>query len=357
MIATASAEDYRRALQTLIEADACDAILTIFVPPLVTDAREVATAIREVAESKPEVAIAAVFMTSEGPPAELRSEGISVPGYEFPEDAARAVALAARHGRWRARPEQRPAVPPGTRPEEAAAIISQELKHGPGWLSPSRVTRLLDCYGLPLIPTCVVADAGEAVLAATELGKPIALKASAPGLVHKTEAGGVKLGIDGPDEVRAAASEIEAAVRDAGHELEGLVVQPMAPAGVELLVGVVNDHNFGPVLACGAGGAVAELIKDVAVRITPIGEDDASEMLRSLRTFPLLAGYRGAAACDLEAIEDVLVRVSAMVEAHPEIAELDCNPLIALTDGAVIVDARVRVETAPAAAPMPSVDA
>ena len=130
----------------------------------------------------------------------------------------------------------------------------------------------------------------------------------------------------------------------------------MAPAGVELIVGVVHDHSFGPVLACGAGGTSAELVSDVAVRITPVTDLEAREMLRALRTFPLLDGYRGAPRCDLGAIEDVLLRVSAMVEAHPEIVELDCNPLIAGPDGVVIVDARVRVETPAPPRPMPSLE-
>ncbi len=134
-------------------------------------------------------------------------------------------------------------------------------------------------------------------------------------------------------------------------------MQPMAPTGPELIVGVVNDRSFGPVLACGAGGTTAEVIKDVAVRITPVTDLDAHEMLRSLKTFPLLDGYRGAPHCDVAAIEDVLLRVSAMVEEHPEIVELDLNPLIATPEGAVIVDARVRIQDAPPAAPMPSLDA
>src|SRR5262249_47819250 len=162
---------------------------------------------------------------------------------------------------------------------------------------------------------------------AGRLGLPVALKAVAAGLLHKSDAGGVRLDLDTPEAVREAAAEIEAAVIAAGHEITGLVVQPMAPTGVEMIVGVVHDLRFGPVLACGAGGTTAELIKDVAVRITPVTDLDASEMLRSLKTFPLLDGYRGAPACDVGAIEDVLQRVSAMVRAHPEIAELDCNPL------------------------------
>jgi acetyl coenzyme A synthetase (ADP forming)-like protein len=357
MIATASAEDYGSTLRTLIAADACDAILAIFVPPLVTAASDVARALRGVAEDAPGIPIAAVFMTSEGPPAELRGERAQVPGYAFPEEAARAVALAAKHGRWRARPEQPRVEIAGTRPAEAAAILSEELARGADWLAPERVTALLDCYGLPLIATRVVADADEAAAVAAELGGPVALKASAPGLVHKTDAGAVRLGLAGREQVRAAGAEIEAAVSGAGAVLEGLVVQPMAPSGVELIVGVVNDHSFGPVIACGAGGTSAELIKDVAVRITPLSRLDAGEMVRSLKSFPLLDGYRVAPHCDVAAVEDALLRLAAMVAAHPEIAELDCNPMIVTPGGAVIVDARVRAEPAPPPPPLASLRA
>ena len=122
------------------------------------------------------------------------------------------------------------------------------------------------------------------------------------------------------------------------------ILQRMAEAGVEMLVGVVQDRNFGPVLACGAGGTATELLKDVAVRITPITQGDADRMVRSLKTFPLLDGYRGAPPADVGALEEVLLRVSALVEAHPEVAEMDLNPLIVSASGAVAVDARVRLE-------------
>jgi acetyl coenzyme A synthetase (ADP forming)-like protein len=357
MIATASAADYRRALQTLIAAEVCDAILVIFVPPLVTEAADVAAAIAAVAQTGPDVPIAAVFMTSDGPPAQLRGETVRVPGYEFPEEAARAVALAARYGRWRAAPQGHAGPPTGAHPERAAAIISRALASGSGWLDPASIADLLRCYGLPLIDTRVVTGAEQAVAAAAEAGLPVALKATSRQLVHKSDVGGVALNLSTPEAVRSAAAQIEAALAAHGHVPDGLVVQPMAPAGVELIVGVVNDPSFGPVLACGAGGTTAELIKDVAVRITPITDADARQMLRSLQTFPLLDGYRGAPPCDVAAIEEVLLRVSAMVEAHPEIVELDCNPLIALPDRAVIVDARVRVQEASPAPPVPSLAA
>ncbi len=357
MIATASAADYRRTLQTLADADACDAIITIFVPALVTTAAEVATAIREFAQANPAVATAAVFMVSGGVPRELSSDRVCVPGYEFPEAAAGAVALAVRHGRWRARDVGSVPRFEGLRSVEAAALISQELARDEAWMSPKCVAELFDCFGLPLIATRVVSDAEQAVAAAKELGVPVALKAIAPGLVHKTDAGGVRLGLDRPDAVRKAAVDIEHAVTQAGRRLDGLIVQPMAPSGVELIVGVVHDHSFGPVLACGAGGTTAELVSDVAVRIAPVTDVQAREMVRSLRTFPLLDGYRAAPRCDLAGIEDVLLRVSAMVEAHPEIVELDCNPVIAGPDGTVIVDARVRVEMTAPPRPMPSLEA
>jgi acetate---CoA ligase (ADP-forming) len=145
-------------------------------------------------------------------------------------------------------------------------------------------------------------------------------------------------------------------VRRAGHRLEGFVVQPMAAPGVELLMGVAGDESFGPVIACGAGGTSVEVLGDVAVRIMPLTDLDAREMLRSLRSFPLLDGYRGAPACDVGALEDVLLRLSALVEAHPEVIELDANPVIAGTRGATIVDARVRLAPAPPRRPLPSLD-
>lgn len=170
-----------------------------------------------------------------------------MPGYEFPEDAARAVALAAKYGRWRATPERgRPPIV-DARAAEAAGIISRQLASGGGWLSPVGVIALLDCYGLPMIPSRVVSDDDAAVATAAEFGGPVALKASAPGLLHKSDAGGVRLGLEGPAAVRAAANDIEAAVTRAGFRLESLVVQSMAPSGVELIVGMVNDHSFGPV--------------------------------------------------------------------------------------------------------------
>jgi acetate---CoA ligase (ADP-forming) len=358
MIATAPAASYRQTIETLVQERACDAILAIFVPPLVTRARDVAREIHTAAERAGGVALAAVFMTSEGTPPELSSPATRVPSFAFPEDGARAIAHAARYGRWRAQPLGRLPALEDLRPEDATVVIAQALAAGDDnggcWLGPDALAALFACYGLPLIDGRVVRGATQAVAAAAELGVPVALKAVASDLVHKSDAGGVRLGLDGPRAVAAGAREIAASVKRTGHALDGLLVQPMANAGVELLMGVVHDESFGPVIACGAGGTSAEIAGDAQVRITPLTDLDAREMLRALRMFPLLDGYRGAPPCDVAALEDILLRLSALVEAHPEVAELDANPVVAGPDGAVIVDARVRVAAAPALRPLAS---
>jgi len=209
---------------------------------------------------------------------------------------------------------------------------------------PAEVEALFDCYGLPLVETRITWSPEEAAEAAEALDGPVALKAVAPRLIHKADAHGVRLGLSGAGEVLGAAKAMTDDVAAAGHEVQGFLVQPMVESGVEMLVGVAHDPSFGPVVACAAGGAAVELLRDVAVRITPLTDLDAAEMVRSLATFPLLQGYRGTPAVDVDALEELLLRVSALVEAHPAIAEMDCNPVMVQPQGAIVVDARVRVE-------------
>jgi acyl-CoA synthetase (NDP forming) len=205
------------------------------------------------------------------------------------------------------------------------------------------------------VPTRAVADEEGAAAAAADLGVPVALKASAPGLVHKTDAGAVRLGLAGAGPARAAGEAMRAHLAGQGFAVDGFLVQPMAEPGVELLVGVVQDPQFGPVVACGAGGVRGELERDVAVRLAPLGPRDAHEALCSLRTFPLLEGWRGAPAADLAAVEDLVMRTAAMADAHPQVRELDFNPVVATPAGALVLDARVRVDVPPAGRLWPAV--
>jgi acetate---CoA ligase (ADP-forming) len=344
MIAAASADDYRRVIQTVAASDSIDAIVVIFIPPLVTKPGDVARAIRDAAEALPRpIPLVSVFMSAHGVPDELKSETVSVPSYQFPEDAARALAQSAVYGEWRRRPEGTVRDFPNVRPDEAAGIISSVLATGARWLTAEESQRLLTYYGIPFAPARFVSTPEEVAAAGRELGGPLVLKAISPSLLHKSDAGGVRLGLS-TDDVEAAATGMMRQIAGLGHELDGFQVQAMVTAGVEMLVGVVHDPLFGPVLACGAGGTTAELLKDIAVRITPLSDLDAREMVRSLKTFPLLDGFRGAAKADVAALEDVMLRVSALVEGHAEIGELDCNPVMVTESGAVVVDARVRLE-------------
>jgi acetyl coenzyme A synthetase (ADP forming)-like protein len=353
MIASASAEDYRRALELLARSGEVDALVVIFIPPLVTRPEDVASAIRVGAEAgPPDVPVLSVFMSARGVPDELRGEGRGIPSYAFPEDAARALARATRYGTWRQEPEGMVPEFADVRREEAAAIMASALADGPRWLAPDEDAVLLSCYGIPTAEWRLVSEPDEAGRAAQDLGREVALKAVAPTLLHKTEAGAVRLGLRGPARVEKAAREMREAVKRAGHQIEGFMVQRMARPGVEMLVGVVHDPLFGPVVAVGAGGTAVEVMKDIQVRIAPITDRDAAQMVRALATFPLLDGYRGAPKADVAALEEILLRVGALVEAHPAVAEMDCNPVIVSPEGTMVVDARVRVESPPPPLPL-----
>jgi acetyl coenzyme A synthetase (ADP forming)-like protein len=344
MIASASADQYREAIRLVASDPAVDALVVIFIPPLVTKADDVARAIvdgvRALGGSKP---VLTVFMQARGVPPELRAADVRVPSYAFPEDAAIALSRVARYGAWRARPPIPPAQFADVRRDAAAALVAAALGRGDEWLAPNDVWALLSCYGLPLLAQAVVTTGEEAAKAAAGLGSElVAIKAVVPGLVHKTEAGAVRLSLR-PDEVESAARDMATRLHLQDTPGSGLLVQAMAPPGVEMIVGVVHDSQFGPVVAVGAGGVLVELLRDVAVRLAPLAESDAAEMLRELKTYPLLSGYRGGPAHDVRALADAILRVGALVEDLPQIAELDLNPIVVHPGGATIVDARVRV--------------
>jgi acetate---CoA ligase (ADP-forming) len=353
MIATASAEHYREAIAELVAWEGIDALIVIFVRPLLIKAEDVAEAvIRTVAQPDRRVPVQAVFMSSEDRAAMIRKGG--VPTYLYPEHGANALARVVRHAEWRRRPAQQPPSFEDTDPDAAAAEIAEALQQGAGWLNFERLSRLLGAYRIPLAEWRMADDSQGAADAAAEIGGRVALKAVGPEIVHKTDLGAVRLGLSGRQQVADAAAGIDEGLRRAGLRRERLLVQAMVEGGVEMLVGIVGDAVFGPVLACGAGGVEAELLNDVAVRLSPLTRLDVDEMLHSLATFPLLTGYRGAPEVDLGALQDLLLGTSTMVEAHHEIAELDLNPVVVSPDGAIAVDARVRVESAPPRRSWPS---
>jgi acyl-CoA synthetase (NDP forming) len=347
MLAAATAADFRDTIETVAADPGVDAIIAIFLQALPGRGADAVMRAARAAARRTDVPVLAALMTARPPDADA---GEDVPVYATPEHAARALGHAARHARNSSR--RPPAASPseGIDSDAAAAVIAHALGAGPGWLSFEDTTRVLEAYGLPLVGAHVAGTPHAAGLAATELGGDVALKAIVPGLLHKRDAGAVRLGLHGASQVLRAARELRSALG-----AEGFVVQAMAPDGVEMLVGVVSDPQFGPVVACGAGGTAVELLGDVQVRLAPVAPTEATDMVRGLRTFPLLDGFRGAPVADVVALEDVVVRVGWLAANHPEITELDLNPVIVSPAGAVAVDARVRVERPARRPPYPAI--
>jgi acyl-CoA synthetase (NDP forming) len=225
----------------------------------------------------------------------------------------------------------------------SAAVIDRARRQGRALLTEVEAKELLAGAGIPVIATRLAATRDEAVARADELGYPAALKVVSAQITHKSDVGGVKLGLRSREEVGTAYDAIMEAAQRAvpGATIDGVSVQRMAEPGVEVAVGMTTDPQFGPVMMFGLGGVLVEVLKDVSFRVVPLRERDAREMVREIQGFPLLEGYRGQAPADLAALEKLLLGVSAFIEAHAEIVELDMNPVIAYPKGAVAVDARI----------------
>ena len=345
LVASASAEHFDRALRALLASDEVDAVLAIFVPPLVTDTDDVARAIVGASDdSKP---VVACFLGQEGVPEALQSpDGRAIPSFAFPESAVRALGRVADHAEWRRRDPGREVELPAIDVEAARALVDGHLMAHPagGWLDVGDAVALVRAFGVPVAPSRLAARADEAVAAARALGLPVALKAASGAIVHKTDVGAVRLGLTSDDAVRDA---YEAMAARLGEEMGGAVVQPMVGRGIEVIVGILHDRSFGPTVAFGMGGVQAELLRDNALALVPVTDADAHELVRSLRLSPLFFGYRGSEPVAVDALEELLQRVSRIADELPEVVELDANPVVVTSDGVVALDVKVRLEPAP----------
>ncbi len=339
MLASAPPEHYRRALASILRDDSIDSVIAIFIPPLVTDPDAVAAAMAAAVEPGCEKPVLGVFMRAEGAPAAVAP----IPSYAFPESAALALARVTAYGRWRARPAAPAARPGGFDSKEIRRVMQSILARGPGWALPDEAQALLAAAGIECALSRVAAGLEQALAAASELGFPIALKALGPTLLHKTERKAVALNIRDESGLRTAYADFAARF---GPEMTSVLVQQMVPQGVEMIVGALQDPVFGPVVACGTGGILVDVLADTAFRLHPLDQRDAAEMIDELRGARLLRGYRGSPPADEEALRDVLLRVSELVSVAPEIQELDLNPVIVLPDGVRVADVRIRADAA-----------
>jgi acyl-CoA synthetase (NDP forming) len=343
MLASASPDHYRRALAAILRDDAIDSVITIFIPPLVTQPDAVATAMTAAIEGTNGKPVLGVFMRSAGAPATLSP----IPSYAFPESAALALARVTAYGRWRFKAIVR--VPKLDHFDDAAIrrLVDVVLQRGGGWARPDEAQALLASAGIACAVSQVANTQSDAVEAASRIGYPVALKALGPTLLHKTERRAVTLNISDETGLRAAYEDFETRL---GGEMTSVLVQQMVPRGVEMIVGALQDPVFGPVIACGTGGILVDVLADMAFRLHPLTGSDAAEMIGELRGTRLLRGYRGSPPADESALRDVLIRVSELLRVAPEVQELDLNPVIVLTEGAQVADVRLRIgATAPPA--------
>jgi len=345
MLASASAQDYERSLQLLLRDDRIDSVIVLFVPALVTGAADMARAVVRASNGSSKPVLVCPVGTHGVPEALEILRAAKIPTYSFPEEAAFALAHAVRYGQWLQKPT---GVVPELRDvsrEKARAVLEGRKA---GWLSADEVRALLGAYGIRMPRSQVVRSAAEAEDAARAIGGKVAVKLVSGEMLHKTEVGGVKLGLSTPEEAGQAFEEIRAnlAAQGLADKMEGALVQEMIAGGVETYVGSTEAPGFGMLVAFGIGGINVELWKDVVFRVHPLTDLDAREMIDQIRGGALLEGFRGMPPADKEAIASAILRVDRMVGDNPEIRELDINPLVALPpgQGVVALDARIRVE-------------
>lgn len=338
LIAGAGPADYAAALPALLRDPALDALLVIFVPPVMIDAPAVARAIVEGRAARPDKPVLACFMAHGDGATEanavLRAAGI--PSYAFPESAARAIRAMSSYAAWRARPE---GTFPRLRADVATAkkVVARMRRRG---ASMRDGFELLEAYGIPVAPTRWVADLDGALAAAAELGWPVVLKVDAPSLVHKSDVGGVQA--DLRDE-----AELVRAFRRLPRVRGGrIVVQKMIRGAREVVLGMTTDPAFGPLIMFGLGGVWVEVLGDVAFKVHPLTDVDAGELIGRIRGAALLDGLRGERPVDRAAIADALLRLSRLVADHPEISELEINPFLVGPRGTTpyAVDVRATVQ-------------
>lgn len=356
LIASGGPLEFEHATSLLLESGEVDSVMVIYVPTTEGGAEGVARAMRQCQEKhEGRVTLLSVFMQAESVGELLvgAADHRTIPTYTFPEAAAHALARAVRHGEWRQREPGEPMEFDEEVVEQIRDVVEpalERLGEEGGWLEADEIDRLLTVAGLRTPITRSTTSVEEARSVAAEIGGPVVLKVISDDALHKSDVGGVVLGVEGDEAVKEGYEQVTSAVTT--HE--GVLVQEFVSGGHEVLIGMAHDPNFGPMVVFGLGGIYVELLKDVAFRLQPITDADAHEMVRDTQSYRLLEGYRNSPKGDVDALEEALQRVSALIVAVPELMEMDMNPVKVLApgEGVVVVDARMRVEpVAPAMMP------
>jgi acetyl coenzyme A synthetase (ADP forming)-like protein len=355
VIGFATEDQHARAVETMLKANEFDALIIVHVSVRAEDNDPVAAGIlrgirgarRTDTNRKP---VYVCWMAEGDLDRAFTVDGEIIPTYRHPEVPARVIGRALAYETWRQQAIGQTLHHSDIDLSMVQSICAKALlERGSGWLTTEETHSILRAMNLPLVQGAVATVAEEAAKLSQKIGYPVAVKLASHQIVHKTEVGGVHLNLADELAVRNAFEAIRARLAqvDKLEAMEGVLVQPMLSGGVEVMVGMTRDPVFGPLIAFGHGGIQVEILGDVQFRVAPLTDRDTTEMVRSIKGYRLLTGYRGQPAVDLNAIEDVLLRISHLVEAIPEISEIDLNPIFALPEGhgCKIADARIRIET------------
>jgi acetyltransferase len=347
MIASATGESYEVALRIVLEDPSVDAAIAAFVPPLGIKQADIAESIVAALKDRREKPVLAVLMGREGLPqgiAELNEAGI--PAYRFPESAAKALAAMYRHRVWADRPVLEPQEFDVDR-EAVTVILDGVQRSGRNQLTEIEALMVFQAYGIPTIPFRVARTEKETIEAAQEVGFPVVLKVLSPDVVHKTDVGGVRVDLRSEEEVAQAYRDILESVLQVHQDanIGGIIVESFEQEGREVIIGMSTDPQYGPILMFGLGGVYVEALRDVVFRVHPVTHTDAIEMIHGIRGLPLLEGVRGEPGADLEALAEVIQRVSQLVADHDRIEEMDLNPFLARESGGIAVDARMALRS------------
>jgi acyl-CoA synthetase (NDP forming) len=342
MIASARAEAYRRTIAAMLQSNEFDALVVLYIAVDASESSAIGTAIRDAVEGAQQPVLACMMAGGEYLD--------SIPTYAFPESVAKVLSKVATYSDWLKQPIG--VVPAFDDADDTRAhdIVHAALNtRGEGWLTVEETRSILDAFRIPQAAGGVARTADDAAQVAERVGFPVAVKLASHTIVHKTEVDAVRLNLKTAADVRTAFNDIAESLRqrDQLSAMDGVFVQSMILDAVELMIGITDDPLFGPLIGFGLGGIHVEVLGDVQFRVTPLTTTDVHEMVRAIRGYRLLEGYRGHPPADVAAIEDVLLRISYMVERLPEISEMDLNPIFALApgEGCRVVDARIRVRT------------
>ncbi|MFC1585547.1 acetate--CoA ligase alpha subunit [Fibrobacterota bacterium] len=345
VIGDATHERYEAAVRYILADENVDAAIVILSPQAMTDILETAKIIPRVRKDIDKPILCSFMGIVDVSQGSRYLEKNGIPNYAFPEAAVRSLASMVDFGRLLSLKQKQVRTRTADR-NMAAALIKKKLgTRDKYYMGEKEANEILNCYGFPLLKSHLITDRSGVAAAAEKVGFPVAMKIMSPDIVHKFDAGGVKLKVKSIEEAEAVYDQIISNIKNHNPEaaIEGILMEKMAKKGVEVILGAVKDPKFGPICMFGLGGTFVEAIKDVTFRLSPMWEVDAELMIKSIKTYRILKGVRGAPPSDILAIKDCIIRLSQMLDDHMEIAELDINPLIVYPEGegCVVADSRI----------------